>query len=97
MSTYANAFTLKASKFTLTKRNGMKSTNTKNNKSLNNQSEFGKFKYTRPISKNKPKKELICLASKFDNQFFLYYFIIFINTFVFNTKTTSITMYNNKT
>ena len=65
MSTYENAFTLKASKFTLTKRNGMKSTNTKNNKSLNNQSEFGKFKYTRPISKNKPKKEFVTLNNDF--------------------------------
>ena len=65
MSTYANAFTLKPSKFTLTKRNGMKSTNTKNNKSLNNQSEFGKFKYTRPISKNKPKKEFVTLNNDF--------------------------------
>ena len=61
MSTYANAFTLKASKFTLTKRNGIKGANTKNNKSVNNKSEFGKFKQQRPISKNKPKKEFVTL------------------------------------
>ena len=66
MSSYANAFTLKASKFTLTKRNGIKSSNAKDNKKLNNQSDFAKFKLQRPISKNnKPKKEFVTLNNDF--------------------------------